>query len=436
MHVKNYLERTTQESPEARGISLMAQNLVGSEILKIAAEIRVLLAKGEKILNLTVGDFSPKEFPIPQLLGEGITRALNEGHTNYPPSDGVLECREAVQELFTKRLNLTYPIESILIAGGSRPMIAGTYYALINPGDPVIYGLPSWNNNHYCALTGAEKIEINTTAENGFFLRAKDLAPHISRARLLCLNTPQNPTGTVMDEATLKEICTLVIDENRRREAAKQPVLHVMWDQVYWMLTFKGASHYNPVSLVPEMAAYTLFVDGISKSLAATGVRVGWAVGPTDVIKRMSAILTHIGAWAPRAEQIAVARMLRDERAMDQHLTRMNAELLLRLEALSSGIQKIKAEGLDVDCIAPQGAIYLSIRVRATDKKTAEGTTLKTDEEVRTYLLKEAGIALVPFHAFGLKEDTGWFRASVGAVSTAECASIGERLRSALKKLS
>lgn len=436
MQVKNYLEQTAQETPEARGISVMARNLIGSEILKIAAEIRALLAKGEKILNLTVGDFSPKEFPIPPMLGEGITKALAEGHTNYPPSDGVLECREAVQELFTKRLGLTYPIESILIAGGSRPMIAGTYYALINPGDPVIYGLPSWNNNHYCALTGAEKIEIDTTAENGFFPRAKDIAPHISRAKLLCLNTPQNPTGTVMDEATLREICGMVLEENRRREAAKKPVLHVMWDQVYWMLTFKGETHFNPVSLMPEMAKYTLFVDGISKSLAATGVRVGWAVGPTDVIKRMSAILTHIGAWAPRAEQIATARILRDEAAINAHLTKMNSELLLRLDALSSGIQKLKDEGLDVDCIAPQGAIYLSIRVRATGKKTADGTTLKTDEEVRTYLLKEAGIALVPFHAFGLKVDTGWFRASVGAVSTADCASIGERLRGALKKLS
>src|SRR5262245_56111837 len=107
------LERPANQSPESRGISAMAKQLLGSEILKIAAEIRVLLAKGEKILNLTVGDFSPKEFPIPEALSEGIARALREGHTNYPPSDGMLECREAVQELFVRRLGLKYPIDSI-----------------------------------------------------------------------------------------------------------------------------------------------------------------------------------------------------------------------------------------------------------------------------------------------------------------------------------
>jgi aspartate aminotransferase len=433
--VKTLLDRTQKESPDQRGISTMAKNLIGSEILKIAAEIRVLLAKGEKILNLTVGDFSPKEFPIPPGLSEGVARALDEGHTNYPPSDGVLECREAVQEMFTKRLGLSYPIESILIAAGARPMIAGTYYALINPGDPVIYGIPSWNNNHYCTLTGAERIEVPTRAAEGFFPRAKDLAPHLSRARLLVLNTPMNPTGTVMDGAILEEICRVVLEENRRREAEKKPVLYVMYDQVYWMLTFHGAVHKNPVSMMPEMAPYTIFVDGISKSMAATGLRVGWAVGPTDVIKRMSAILTHIGAWAPRAEQIAVARLLRDEHVLDQHTARMNAELYGRLEALAGGIAKAKAEGFDVDSIEPQGAIYLSIRVSAVGKKTADGVVLKSDEDVRTYLLKEAGIGLVPFWAFGLTSDTGWFRASVGAVSKADCASIGDRLKSALTKL-
>lgn len=433
--VKSILDRANTSSPEQRGIATMARNLIGSEILKIAAEIRALVAKGEKILNLTVGDFSPKEFPIPDGLGEGVARALAEGHTNYPPSDGVLECREAVQEMFSKRLGLTYPVESILIASGARPMIAGTYYALINPGDPVIYGIPSWNNNHYCVLTGAEKVEIPTRAEEGFFPRAKDLAPHLPRAKLLCLNTPMNPTGTVMERAILEEICALVLEENRRREAEKKPVLYVMYDQVYWMLTFHGATHHNPVSMMPEMAPYTIFVDGISKSMAATGLRVGWAVGPTDVIKRMSAILTHIGAWAPRAEQIAVARLLRDETTLDRHTTRMNAELYARLEALAGGIARAKSEGFDVDSIAPQGAIYLSIRVNATGKKTAEGTVLKSDEDVRTYLLKEAGIALVPFWAFGVTQDTGWFRASVGAVSKADCASIGDRLKSALTKL-
>lgn len=413
----------------------MATDLVGSEILKIAAQIRAMVAAGARILNLTVGDFNSKEFPIPTELAEGVTRALSEGHTNYPPSDGVLECREAVQELFRDRLGLDYPVQSVLIAGGSRPMIAGVYLALINPGDPVLYGLPSWNNNHYCTLTGAERIEIPTAAVSGFFFRKNDIESQISRARMICINTPQNPTGTVMDASIMREVSELVVEENRRRESAGRPSLYVMFDQVYWMLTFHGAVHANPVSLVPEMAPYTIFIDGISKALSATGLRVGWAVGPSDVIGRMSAILTHVGAWAPRAEQVATARILRDHDAVDRHLAKMNRELFARLDLLASGITALKAGGHDVDAIAPQGAIYLSLRINARGKRTADGRRLDTDEDVRTYLLSEAGIAVVGFQAFGLREDSGWFRASVGAVSKADCESIGQRLRGALERL-
>jgi aspartate aminotransferase len=434
--VRGTLERVNARDPKARGISNMARELVGSEILKIAAEIRAMLAQGAKILNLTVGDFSPKEFPIPGALADGVMQALKEGHTNYPPADGVLECREAVQELFKERLGLDYPIESVLIAGGSRPMIAGTYYALINPGDPVIYGLPSWNNNHYCVLSGAEGIEIPTRAEHGFFPDVESLAPHLSKARILCLNTPANPTGTVMDADTMRRISLLVVEENRRREAAGKAPIYLMFDQVYWMLTFHGHVHSTPVALVPEIAAYTIFIGGISKALAATGLRVGWAVGPSDVVRRMSAILTHIGAWAPRAEQIATARILRATGVMDQHLSTMTGELTARLDLLSNGIRALKQEGYEVDAIDPQGAIYLSMRIHALGKKTADGKRLATDEDVRKYLLNEAGIAVVPFQAFGLREDTGWFRASVGAVSKEDCASIGERLKRALSKLS
>lgn len=429
------LKQAAARSPASRGISTMARNLIGSEILKIAGEIRAMVAQGARILNLTVGDFSPKEFPTPPLLADGIAQALREGHTNYPPSDGMLECREAVQALFKRRLGLDYPIESVLIAGGSRPMIAGTYLALVNPGDGVIYGLPSWNNNHYCVLSGATPIEVPTTAATNFFPRAADLAPLLGRARIVCLNTPANPTGTVMGASDLGEVSRLILDENRRRQALNQPALYLMFDQVYWMLTFHGTAHANPVSLLPEMAPYTIFVDGISKSLAATGVRVGWAVGPSDVIQRMSAILTHIGAWAPRAEQVAAARMLRDDKALDEHLERMNGELIARLDILSGAIRALKAQGLPVDAVEPQGAIYLSLRIDVLGRKTEDGRTLSSDEDIRTYLLKEAGIAVVPFQAFGLREDTGWFRASVGAVSKDDCESIGARLRSALAKL-
>lgn len=431
-----HLEAVKGRSADQRGLSKLAQSLIQSEILSIANEIRDLVRKGAKVLNLTVGDFSPAEFPIPETLKNHIKQALDEGQSNYPPSAGLLETRQAVQTLFKEHLGLSYPIESILITSGARPAIAGTYMTLVNPGDRVVYSLPSWNNNHYATLIGAERVEVPTTPESGFFPRVADLAPHLGQARLVAINTPLNPTGTVMDPSDLERLCHAIVEENRRRETTQSPALYLMFDQVYWMLTFGNAQHANPVSLVPEMAPYTVFVDGISKGFAATGLRVGWAVGPADVMGKMSAILTHVGAWAPRPEQVATARLLVDRAAIESFRAHISEEILARLGRLKSGIDALRAEGFDVDAIAPQGAIYLSIKLGVAGKKSPSGEVLRTDDQIRRFLLSEAQIGLVPFEAFGLPSGSGWFRASVGAVSKQECDEVIVKLREALAKLS
>src|ERR1051325_4386078 len=130
----------------SRGLSTLAQGLVGSEILKIAGEIRALAASGREICNLTVGDFSSKEFRIPEALEREIVAALGRGETNYPPSDGVKEMRNAVGRLYDEAFGMKVPIESRLIAGGARPIIYAAYAAVVDPGDKVVYPVPSWNN--------------------------------------------------------------------------------------------------------------------------------------------------------------------------------------------------------------------------------------------------------------------------------------------------
>ena len=146
------------------GLSALARGVVGSEILKIASEIRALKAKGEQICNLTVGDFDPAYFPIPNELLEGTRAALAEGHTNSPPSDGVPALREALVRFYERELGLKYPVEAVLVAGGARPLLYGAYRTLIDPGDAAVYPVPSWNNNHYAYLSGARPIEIPVSA--------------------------------------------------------------------------------------------------------------------------------------------------------------------------------------------------------------------------------------------------------------------------------
>ncbi|HEY2798600.1 MAG TPA: aminotransferase class I/II-fold pyridoxal phosphate-dependent enzyme, partial [Thermoanaerobaculia bacterium] len=187
-------------------LSRVATGVVGSEILKIAASVRHALARGEQLLNLTVGDFEPEQFPIPEGLQAEIDRAYREHQTNYPPSDGVLALREQVVRLVERDQNLRYPVESVLIGGGARPILYGMYRTVLDRGDTVVYSVPSWNNNHYSHLVEVEPVEIEGRRENGFFPTPDEFAPHLQRARLIVLNSPLNPTGTVVDPEDLRTI--------------------------------------------------------------------------------------------------------------------------------------------------------------------------------------------------------------------------------------
>jgi len=410
------------------GLSALARGVIGSEILKIAGEIRAMKAKGAQICNLTVGDFDPAFFPIPAELNEGTRAALAEGHTNYPPSDGVLVLREALVRFYERELGLKYPIESVLVAGGARPLLYGAYRTLIDPGDVAVYPVPSWNNNHYAYLSGAKAVEIPVSATSNFFPTADDFRPHIGVARLLLINSPLNPTGTVIARDELQRIAELVLEENGRRKAAGTRPVFLVYDQVYWMLTHGEARHETPVSLVPEVAPYTLLLDALSKSFCATGMRVGWGFMPPAVRRRMADILGHVGAWAPKAEQVATAALLDAPDVMHTFLSGAKAKVKERLDALFAGFSAMKREGLPVDAIAPQGAIYLSARFDWIGK-TIRGRTIQTNDEIRKVLLEEAGMAVVPFQAFGLREENGWFRLSVGAVSMDDIQSAFPRLR-------
>jgi aspartate aminotransferase len=413
----------------------MAAGLVASEILKVAAEIRGLVRAGKTICNLTVGDFDPKQFPIPDMLRDGIAKALQGGETNYPPSDGVPELRQSVQRYYKRELGLDYPVESILIAAGARPLIYAIYRTIVNEGERVVYPLPSWNNTHYIHMVGATGVPIPCTAEHKFLPTPEQLAPELATARLVCLGSPLNPTGTAMEPDALRGICEAIVAENDRREKTGARPLFLMYDMIYWPLCVGETKHVTPPELVPEMARYTILVDGISKAFAATGVRVGWSVGPVDVTERMSAINGHVGAWAPRAEQIATAALLDDPAACAAYNEQFIAGIQRRLDAAYRGLTSMKAKGLPVDVIPPMGAIYLSARVHPFGKRTPEGKVLKTNEDVRSWILSSSAIGVVPFQAFGVPEDSGWFRLSVGAASEAAISEAMPRLEAALATL-
>ena len=415
-------------------VSGISGGLVGSEILKIAADVRALVAGGRDICNLTVGDFSPSEFRIPEVLEQGIVDALRRGETNYPPSDGTLPLREAIRSLYRRELGFTPELASVIVTGGSRPGIYATYRTLLDPGDRVVYPTPSWNNNHYVHIVGAQGTCIPCDSADRFLPTRKSLGRSLRGARLLALCSPLNPSGTAFSAQALREICEMVLEENASRGACERP-LFLMYDQVYWTLTFGDTKHEHPIGVCPEVAPYTVYVDGISKAFAATGIRVGWVVAPPDIAGPMSGLLGHVGAWAPKAEQSAVASLLGDAVAMRHFRGEMVAGVRERLDALYTGIGTMRSEKCQVEVLAPEGAIYLSARFGLTGRHAPDGTLLSTDEDVRRYLLNAAGVAIVPFQAFGVEKDSGWFRLSVGAVSPEQIMRMLPRLRQAIEAL-
>lgn len=428
------MPETVVEQRTPLQVSEMAETLIGSEIIKLAAEINEKIHKGEKIYNYTIGDFDPNIFPIPAELNEAIIKAYREHHTNYPAANGMVELRKAAAEFLHEKQNQSFTPDEVLISAGARPLIYAVYTTLLDPGDTVVFPVPSWNNNHYCHLSRANPVFLETRPENNFMPVADDIRPYIQKATLIALCSPLNPTGTVFGKKQLEDICDLIIEENRRRGANEKP-LYLLYDQIYWILTYGNTQHYDPVSLRPAMRDYTIFIDGISKSLAATGVRVGWATGPRTIIDKMKAILSHVGAWAPKAEQVAVAEFLKNKNALDKFLIQFKDQLNKRLQGFYNGFVQLKKEGYSVDAISPQAAIYLTVRFDLTGKKTSDGITLSTQKEVTQYILDEAKLALVPFSAFGSSDESPWYRLSVGTCNIEEIPGVFTSLKKALAAL-
>lgn len=417
-------------------VSEMADGMSGSAILKIAGEVQALVAQGRKVCNLTVGDFDPREFPIPSVLAEGIAKSLKDGETNYPPGAGMPVLREAIRAYSKAWMGLDYSVDSILVTSGARPGIYAAYRTLVDAGDRVVYAVPSWQNPYYCQLVGAVGVPVECAASTGFLPTRAMLEPAVRRARMLVLNSPLNPTGTVFDEQTLGAICDLVLEENARREpGGTERPLYLLYDQVYWMLTFGSVKHVTPVALRPALAPYTVSVDAISKSFAATGVRVGWVLGPSDLIRAMTDFIVHVGASAPRAEQVATAGLLVSRSAIESYHLTMKRGVQARLDALYHGIVAMRDRGLPVDAIPPAGAIYLSARFALSGKRLPSGEVLEGSEAIRTYLLREAEFGAVPFQAFEVPGDTEWFRLSVGAVSMADIEGVLPKVAAAVERV-
>jgi aspartate aminotransferase len=406
-------------------LSHAGNNIVGSEIIKISQHIKQV-QKTKRVLNLTMGDFDPYVNPIPETLKEEIINAYSIDLTNYPLSSGELSLRQSVSSYFKYRRGIKYNENEILVGCGVRPLIYTVFKAIVDEGDVVVYPVPSWNNNHYSFLHNAGLEPIECTPENAFFPTVEDIELKIHYTTLVCLCSPQNPTGRIIDKQVLKGICDTIVNENKRRGSYEKPC-YLFFDQIYSDLVGKEFTH--PLDVCPEIREYLICADGISKSLCATGVRVGWLMGPQNIIGKMTEIFSHIGAWAAKPEQNAVAFYLNNREDIGEFIQQKQQQYDFISSKIINLFNLMKVKDYDVDCQNSDGGIYISVYLGYVNN-------FLTTEDYINFLIEKCGLGIVPFEYFGSKENKGWFRISIGSIDSNNIHNVLEIIHNAIIKSS
>lgn len=411
-------------------LSDLANGIERSKILSIAADVRKRKEAGEEVAAFTVGDFSPEHFNMPSIFHENLIEAIERKQTNYPPAAGLPELRTVLADWMLSRYGVDVGADGIIVGSGARPVLFASFKLFLSPGDGLAHGVPAWNNHYYVHLNSAKDIPIVGDENSRFLPTAAGIADRISEIRVLILNSPLNPTGTCFTRAELAAICDVVLTENeRRRDTGKKPII-LVYDQVYSTMTTENISHVHPVQVRPAIGEFTITLDAISKSLTGTGMRLGWMAIPPTLAPPVIALIGHMGAWPARPIQSAAAVTYSDSDGLENYFEELDRKIALRMDLLMEKLGKLRDKGHQIDFIPPQGGIYLSTRFNLFNQ-----LKVSTNEEIRQWLLEHCGFAVVPFQAFGLDEESGWFRISVGAVSVTEVEQALERLKIGLQGL-
>jgi aspartate aminotransferase len=411
-------------------LSELANGIERSRILSIATQVKKMKAEGKLVTAFTVGDFSPEQFEVPESFTKELIEAVKQNQTNYPPAAGLPELRENLSNWMIYKYGLNVGSEGIIVGSGARPVLFASFKLFLEPGEGLAHGVPAWNNHYYVHLNSAVDIAIQGTSDSRFLPTAEGIRERISEIRVLILNSPLNPTGTCFTANELGAICDVVLAENeKRRQSGKKPVM-LVYDQVYSTMTAKGIEHVHPVQVRPDMFEFTITLDAISKSLTATGLRLGWMALPPKLASPVIALIGHMGSWPARPIQQAAAKTYSNPKQLESYFEDLDSRISDRMEILFTSLSKMKDSGFPVDFISPQGGIYLSTRFNLFST-----LRVNTNEEIRLWLLNEAGIAVIPFQAFGLEDESGWFRISIGAVSVEEVSAAMVRLENALKNI-
>ncbi|WP_282170996.1 pyridoxal phosphate-dependent aminotransferase [Ruegeria atlantica] len=338
-----------------------------SEIVRISEQAARLRAQGVDVIALSTGE---PDFPTPSHVVEAAHRAAIDGQTRYPATAGTPTLRSAIATEAG-----AHP-ENVVVSTGAKQVLSCAMMATLNPGDEVIMAAPFWTSYaDMVSLGGGVPVVVSCPATQKFKLTPDQLEAAITpRSRWLLLNSPSNPTGAVYSKAELQALGAVL---------QNYPQVWVISDEIYQHLSFVPFTPF--VQAVPELAERTLIVNGVSKAYSMTGWRIGWGIGPAELIKAMVAVQGQITSGACSIAQAAALEAITGPQGL---LAERRRAMQARRDLVAEGLN---AAGLE--CAVPDGAFYVFPKTHAK---------MATDHEFCRFLLDEAGVALVPGRAFGM----------------------------------
>ncbi len=363
--------------------SKRAQLIKPSPTLSIDTKAKALKASGEDIINFGVGE---PDFDTPDNIKEAAIKAIKDGFTKYTPVGGIDELKDAIIEKFQRDNNLLYDRNEIIVSCGAKHSLYNIAEALFNPGDEVIIPAPYWvTYPDQIILNDAVPVIVKTEEKNSFRLTTDLIKANLSeKTRALILNSPSNPTGLAYDRESLQKIAEMAIEHD----------FYIISDEIYEKLTYDGFQHISIASLGEEIKQRTIVVNGLSKSHAMTGWRIGFSAGPKDIISAMTKIQSQSTSNPTSIAQKAAVEALRGRQ---DFIPMMVTEFDKRRKFIIERLNNMKG----LSCIKPVGAFYAFPNVSFYYNKSGDGITINSSLDLSAYLLDKAKVAVVPGSAFG-----------------------------------
>lgn len=364
-------------------ISKMAAAVQPSATLAAAAKARQMKAEGVHVYDFSLGE---PDFPTPEHICQAAVKAMKDGHTHYTPANGIPELRSAIAKWYGKTYGLQCTADQVLVSNGAKHSLHNTLAALVGPGDEVIIPTPYWvSYSDLVQMTGAKYVLVPTTHESGFKMSPAQLKAAITpQTRLLMLNSPSNPTGSVYTRQELEALADVVLGSN----------VAVLSDEIYERLVFGDAKATCFATLRPGLAERTITVSGLSKTYAMTGWRMGWAVGPVHAIKAMGNVQSQQTSCPSSITQYASIAALQGEQ---ECVEKMRREFEARRELVCKRLSAMPG----IICPTPGGAFYAFFSVASYFGKTLGGMKVADSAGFCQVALEQARVNCVPGSAFG-----------------------------------